>query len=470
MGHPAPFNLKMMGIGNEQWGAEYLERYAAFSKVLKREHPEIALVSAAGPGPSDESFHFLWSKLPGLNADIVDEHSYANPIWFLSHSDRYDQYDRSGPKVFMGEYAAQSVAIVSPKNRNNLECALAEAAYMTGMERNAAVVRMASYAPLFGNADAWQWTPNLIWDDSSRVYRTPNYYVQQLFMRNRGDTVLPVSNDAPVHIIASGRIGVGTEAAAAEFKDLLVTRGGETLWAADFSAGTNGWSGDSRWSVKEGVYRQADPGVTSLSFAGDTNWGDYTLSLKARKLGGAEGFIIAVRASGPEEYVTWRIGGWGNQSSGLMSRLGLQDAFIAKVPGTITTNRWYDIRVELKGSQINCYLDGRLVQSADVPARRTPTLFTSAVRDDKTGEIILKVVNPGEQETPASIQLRGLKSLSPTGQVIELTGGKLTDENSFNEPGRIAPTTSPLNEVKPEFTHTFKPRSLTVLKIQPAGE
>ena len=183
--------MKLLGIGNEQWGPQYVERYARFAKVLKEKHPEIQLVAAAGPLPDDQRFHFIWSKMRELNADIVDEHCYANPVWFFANSHRYDHYDRNGPKVFMGEYAAQSVAMVSTKNRNTLECALSEAAYLIGLERNADVVRMASYAPLFGHADAWQWTPNLIWVDNLRLYGTPNYYVQQLFSRNRGDVVLP---------------------------------------------------------------------------------------------------------------------------------------------------------------------------------------------------------------------------------------------------------------------------------------
>jgi len=191
LGHPEPFNLQMLGVGNEQWGEQYIERYARFAKVLKEKHPEIALVSAAGPDPADDRFKFAWSKLRELHADIIDEHCYAKPDWFFNNTHRYDDYDRAGPKVFMGEYAAQSVGIVSTKNRNNLECALAEAAYMTGLERNADVVRLASYAPLFANVDAWQWTPDLIWVDSLRVYKTPNYYVQQLFSRNRADVVLP---------------------------------------------------------------------------------------------------------------------------------------------------------------------------------------------------------------------------------------------------------------------------------------
>ncbi len=192
MGHPRPFNMKLLGIGNEQWLQQYIERYAAFAKVLKAKHPEIKLVSSAGPGPGDDKFHFAWPKLRELHADIVDEHCYARPDWFLNNATRYDRYARNGPKVFMGEYAAQSDKTVSVLNRNNWECALAEAAYMTGLERNADVVVMASYAPLFGQVEGWQWRPNLIWCDSLRSYGTPNYYVQQLFSRNRGDRVLPV--------------------------------------------------------------------------------------------------------------------------------------------------------------------------------------------------------------------------------------------------------------------------------------
>ena len=130
-----------------------------FHQVLKEKHPEIQLVSSAGPRPDDKRFTFAWPKLRELKADIVDEHCYDKPAWFFASTRRYDSYDRNGPKVFFGEYAAQSDKIVSTKNRNNLECALAEAAFMTGLERNADVVRMACYAPLFAHTDAWQWTP-----------------------------------------------------------------------------------------------------------------------------------------------------------------------------------------------------------------------------------------------------------------------------------------------------------------------
>ncbi len=198
MGHPAPFNLKLIGVGNEQWGPQYVERYERFAKAIKAKYPKIQLISSAGPSPNDERFHYLWGELRRLGADIVDEHYYMPPKWFRDNAGRYDEYPRTGPKVFAGEYAAQSVRTVSPDNKNNWECALSEAAFMTGLERNADVVQMASYAPLFAHLDAWQWTPNLIWFDNLRSYGTPNYYVQKLFSANRGTRVLSVQlNGSP---------------------------------------------------------------------------------------------------------------------------------------------------------------------------------------------------------------------------------------------------------------------------------
>jgi alpha-N-arabinofuranosidase len=195
MGHPAPFRLKMIGVGNEQWGPQYIERYKAFAGALKAKYPDIKLVSAAGPFPEGKEFDYLWGQLRQLNADLVDEHYYKPPQWFRENVGRYDEYPRNGPKVFAGEYAAQSVGIASPDNKNNWECALSEAAFVTGLERNADVVQMSSYAPLFGHVDAWQWTPNLIWFDNLRAYGTPDYYVQKLFGTNRGTRLLPVLLD-----------------------------------------------------------------------------------------------------------------------------------------------------------------------------------------------------------------------------------------------------------------------------------
>ncbi|MGI4886679.1 MAG: alpha-L-arabinofuranosidase C-terminal domain-containing protein [Janthinobacterium lividum] len=193
MGHPAPFNLKMLGIGNEQWGPQYLERYEPFAKALKAKYPNIEIVSSAGPSPEGELFDKASKRLGELNAEYVDEHYYALPDWFRQNVGRYDKYPRKGPKIFAGEYAAQSIAIGSPDNKNTWDCALSEAAFMTGLERNADVVGMASYAPLFANVDAWQWTPDMIWFDNLNAYGSPSYYVQKMYALNKGTQVLPVT-------------------------------------------------------------------------------------------------------------------------------------------------------------------------------------------------------------------------------------------------------------------------------------
>ncbi|WP_210520021.1 alpha-L-arabinofuranosidase C-terminal domain-containing protein [Hymenobacter terricola] len=192
MGHPAPFNLKMIGIGNEQWGQQYLERYEPFARALKAKYPNMQIVSSAGPSPSGELFDKATLKLRGLKAEYIDEHYYAKPDWFRQNVGRYDNYPRTGSKIFAGEYAAQSVAIASPDNKNTWDCAISEAAFMTGLERNADVVAMASYAPMLAHVDAWQWTPNLIWFDNLSSYGTVDYYVQQLFSQNKGTIMLPV--------------------------------------------------------------------------------------------------------------------------------------------------------------------------------------------------------------------------------------------------------------------------------------
>ena len=186
MGHPEPFHLKMMGVGNEQWGPQYIERYTIFTRAIKARYPDIRLVNSTGPNPDGELFNFLNDTLRQLHADVLDEHYYRSPGWFLQNAGRYDSYDRGGPKIFAGEYAAQSSKVATPDNKNTWQCALAEAAFMTGLERNADIVFMASYAPLFAHVDGWQWTPDLIWFDNLRSYGTADYYVQKLFSNNKG--------------------------------------------------------------------------------------------------------------------------------------------------------------------------------------------------------------------------------------------------------------------------------------------
>ena len=190
MGHPAPFNLKMVGVGNEQWGTQYVDRLKIFMKVLNEKHPEIIFVGGSGPSSDGKDFDYLWSQMRELNVPMVDEHYYKTPDWFLKNAARYDSYDRKGPKVFAGEYAAHDKEGKDAESRNTWKSELAEAALMTGLERNADVVHMASYAPLFGNVNAWQWRPDLIWFDNLKSTATPNYYVQKMFSTNAGTDVV----------------------------------------------------------------------------------------------------------------------------------------------------------------------------------------------------------------------------------------------------------------------------------------
>lgn len=196
MGHPAPFNLKMLAVGNEQWGEVYPERLEVFIKAIRARYPDILIVGSSGPSASGDKFDYLWPEMKRLGADLVDEHYYMAPDWFFANAARYDNYDRRGPKVFAGEYASHDH---STGKANNFLAALSEAAFMTGLERNADVVRLATYAPLFAHVDAWQWNPDLIWFDNLRMMRTPNYYVQQMYGMNAGTDVLALQmNGKPV--------------------------------------------------------------------------------------------------------------------------------------------------------------------------------------------------------------------------------------------------------------------------------
>jgi alpha-L-arabinofuranosidase len=187
MGHPAPFGLKYLAIGNEQWGKEYPERLAVFVKAIRAQHPEIQLVGSSGPFAEGEMFEENWPEMRRLKADLVDEHYYKAPEWFYKNASRYDTYDRKGPKVFAGEYASHDY---STGKANSYLAALSEAAFMTGLERNADLVRLATYAPLFAHVDAWQWNPDLIWYDNLRSMKSPNYHVQQLYSQFKGTDVL----------------------------------------------------------------------------------------------------------------------------------------------------------------------------------------------------------------------------------------------------------------------------------------
>ncbi|MBQ2056650.1 MAG: alpha-L-arabinofuranosidase, partial [Bacteroidaceae bacterium] len=191
MGHPEPFNLKYIGIGNEQWGDIYPAHLKPFIDALRKAHPEVKIVGSSGPDSEGKKFDYLWPEMKKLKADLVDEHFYRPADWFLKSGNRYDNYDRKGPKVFAGEYACH----IKGKKYNQFYASLLEAAFMTGLERNADVVEMATYAPLFAHVEGWQWRPDLIWFDNLRSFRSCSYLVQQLYSHYKGSNVVSLTMD-----------------------------------------------------------------------------------------------------------------------------------------------------------------------------------------------------------------------------------------------------------------------------------
>ncbi len=189
MGHPEPFNLKQIGVGNEQWGELYPVRLEKFITAIRAKYPKIKICGTSGPSADGKDFDYGWKEMKRLKVDLVDEHYYKPPQWFFENAARYDKYDRKGPKVFAGEYAAHGRG-----DLNNWEAALSEAAFMTGLERNADVVYQATYAPLFAHVEGWQWKPDLIWFDNLTSVRSANWYVQMLYGTNKGTNVLPITN------------------------------------------------------------------------------------------------------------------------------------------------------------------------------------------------------------------------------------------------------------------------------------
>ncbi len=445
-GHCAPFNLKYMEIGNENGGTAYHERYALFYDAIKARYPQMHLVANE------------WRGTPtNRPIEIVDEHYYSTPEFFIANAGKYDSYDRAGRKVYVGEYA-----VTQGCGQGNLRAAIGEAAFMTGMERNSDVVVMASYAPLFANVHHKKWNPDLINFDSSRAYGIPSYYVQQMFSENRGDVVLPVTVSAPEMAPAarSGAIGVGTWRTQAEFKDIKVTRGDETLFTCDFDNGTNGWrlhGGD--WAVEAGALQQKGLAENVRAFAGNKAWGNYTYSLKARKLGGAEGFLIPFLVKGENTKAWWNIGGWGNTRHAIeMEGIAGND-----VPGSIETGRWYDIRIEVKDANVKCFLDGKLVH--DVKWQATKPLYAVASLAKRPNEVILKVVNVSATDQETDLRLEGAE-VRPTARAIVLTSAKAEDENTLEQPAAVKPVTRTLNHAGATFRHAFPANSVTVLRLK----
>jgi alpha-L-arabinofuranosidase len=455
-GHPVPFNLQYMEIGNENGGPIYDERYALFHDAIKAKYPNVQLIAN------------VWGGYPkNRPVSIIDEHYYASSRFFIDNATKYDSYDRKGPKVYVGEYA-----VTQGCGNGNLRAALGEAAFMTGMERNSDVVVMSSYAPLFANVNDKKWNPDLINFNATDVYGTPSYYVQEMFSRNRGDVILPIDLEVeatPPEVLPArnGKVGVGTWNTQSEFRDIKVIKDGQTLYASDFETGAKEWTPvGGEWKLVDGYLRQAAGGSNRRAVTGDSAWSDYTYTLKARKLGGAEGFLILFSVKSGEDFVWWNIGGWGNTRHAIeVGSDGGKSIAGKEVTGSVETGRWYDIRVELKGQNVKCYLDGNLIHDLTYDDTAPKSLHVVAGRQISNGDIILKIVNVSKYAVATAMKLKGVASVSPSATSVLLTSSDVRDENSLEEPRKVVPKRLSVDGISENFKYVFAPHSITVLRL-----
>ncbi|MDR7304133.1 alpha-L-arabinofuranosidase C-terminal domain-containing protein [Haloactinomyces albus] len=462
MGHPEPFGLTHIGVGNEENLPEaFFERFTQFRKAIEAEYPEITVISNSGPDDSGPIFERAWELNRSANVDMVDEHYYNNPQWFLANNDRYDSYDRNGPQVFLGEYASKD---------NRFFNSLAEAAYMTGLERNADIVKLASYAPLLANVDYVQWRPDLIWFDNRTSWGSTSYETQKLFMTNVGDEVVPSdasSTPAPETPI-TGAIGLSTWATSAAYDDVTVTAAdGRTLFDDDFSGGDARWTratGRGSWSVENGAYIQHDTAAeNTMVTAGDPTWSNYDLHVTATKRSGSEGFLVAFGVTDTGNYYWWNLGGWGNTRSVVEKATGGTRQTLVGDDTRIETGREYDLRIEIRGRQVTLFLDGKkwggfTDDKVAEPFRQVVT------RDHDTGELIVKVVNAQDSQARTRIDLGKQVRVAPVARLTTLQG----DPDAVNtvDAQPIRPSQSTLPGVSNSFTHTFPAHSITFMRIR----
>jgi alpha-L-arabinofuranosidase len=447
-GHPAPFNLKYLEIGNENGGAPYRERFPLIARAVKSKFPDIQIIANVWGGYPKSEF-----------TEIIDEHYYSNPNFFFENADRYDKYDRKGPKVYVGEYA-----VTEGCGGGNLIAAVGEAAFMTGMERNSDVVKMASYAPLFANVNHKTWNPDLINFDNHRAFGTPSYYVQQMFSQNRADQIFPTEvdvADVKKPTFSDGGIGVGTWGTQAEFKDIKVVSGGKTvLDSPDGAVLTNGLG---NWAVSGGALAQTGNQDGTRAMTGSPAWSNYSLTMKARKTGGREGFLITFGMRDEKDWIWWNIGGWGNSRHALERSVNGGKSELGKpAQGSVETGRWYDIRVDYTPDRIRCYLDGKLIHDVTVPSPKP--LHVVAGRLEATAETLIKIVNSGDMPIATRFNVIG-----STGQIFVkqtvLTSSSPLDENTLDEPTKVAPVARRFSFRGSTFTRTIPPYSVTVLRM-----
>lgn len=475
MGHPEPFNMKYIGIGNEQYGEIYFERYAEFAKQIHEKYPEINLVTTSGTASSGtgNDLAWNWANKNQEYADLMDEHYYENADWFRTHAYRYDNYRRDmNTKVFLGEYASKG---------NTWYNALSEAAFMTGLERNADIVKMASYAPMFAKYGNVQWgAANMIWFNNDDYVLTPNYYVQSLFSNNQGDYSLPtevkmngIEKDDTLH----GGIVVGSWGTHNEFKDIGVEARDGEHFIMEEAAPTEDLSKlgfetlGGEWSVnKEGVISQTSDMTGTVCYKALPDMNNYTLNLKARKLSGGEGFQIGVAAEDGQNYYRVNIGGWGNTTAkvqrivnGVSAETGnvAEQSYVGDVH--INDNEWYDVRVEVSDYEIKAYLNDEFICSYFKPSEYGP-VYASSVYDKETGEVIVKLVNTMDSDVNIDVNVNNAEITNNIAKTAVMSGDTSL-ENSLENKNAIVPKETQITNAGNSFTYPAKANSVNIIHL-----
>lgn len=468
IGHSEPFNMKYIGIGNEQYGEIYWERYAEFAKQIHEKYPDINLVTTSGTASSGTGNDLAWNWANENTelADRMDEHYYENPDWFRTHAYRYDNYRRdTNTKVFLGEYASKG---------NTWYNALSEAAFMTGLERNADVVKMASYAPMFAKYGNTQWTAaNMIWFNNDDYVLTPNYYVQSLFSNNRGDYSLPtdvkmngIEKDDTLH----GGVVVGSWGTHNEFKDFVITSDEKQ----EISDKKNFEAVSGEWKIRDdGVIEQTSDETGCVFYINQNDLNNYTFSCKAKKTAGGEGFQIGVAAADAKNYYRVNIGGWGNTTAkvqrivdGVSAETGnvAEQSYVGNVH--INDNEWYDVKVEVTDYEIKAYLNDEFICSYTKPQNYGP-VYASSVYDEETGDVIVKVVNTLDSDVNVGINVNGanVKSRAKT----TVMSGDTSLENSLENKNAIVPVDGEITNAGNSFTYAAPADSFSVIRLSTDG-
>ena len=445
MGHPEPFSLEFIALGNEPHdNALFRDRFPFFVKAIREKHPEIKIVGTSGLGPRIP----IYDLMTEMDVYSSDEHYYMPPQWFIDNQHRFDNFDRSRPKIFVGEYASKDKRLFN---------AVAEAAYLTGIERNGDIVDMTCYAPLFGNVRHCQWNPDLIYFDHRTVVKTPSYYVQQLFAGNKGDVYLAndlqyPEDEAPA--TRSGSVGIGTWNTTIEIENVAVN--GNPIDPSDWKV----FSGDFELNGKK--YAQRNARVAPAVSQGDREFGGQivTYTLRARKTGGDEGFLIVFGRQADNNSYWWNIGGWGNTRHAIQFGPGNNKSTVAETAGSIETDRWYDIKVVLSPGNIKCWLDGQLIHDYNI-LRPVPSI--SATLDKASGEVIIKLVNTASETIDAAINLNGVESVAPEAKRTLLAGAR-DAQNTIDSPDAVKPETSTM-QVGTSFDCTLPPTSVQFIRV-----